>query len=123
MQNVTIFFIFCAALLSFPATADQLTPLSEEVSYLLARVEQTDAVFQRNGKHHAPAEAADHIRKKYEHFLKKGKIRSTEDFIRLSATRSLVSKKPYTMQFPDGRTVETGAYLLELLEAFRKDPS
>jgi FPC/CPF motif-containing protein YcgG len=55
------------------------------------------------------------MRRKYEHY--QDDIGSAEDFIRLCATRSLMSGKPYTLVDEDGRELATGDWLSrELLE-------
>ena len=92
------------------------------VEHLLKQVQQSGVVFIRNGKEHLADEAASHMRKKYEHFKKKGEIKTPEDFIRLSATRSLISKKPYQVRLKDGRVQPTSTYMLNLLATYRKQP-
>ncbi len=47
-------------------------------------------------------------------------INSTEDFIRLSATKSLRSGKPYKVKCPGQDPVPSAQWLLEELEVFRK---
>jgi FPC/CPF motif-containing protein YcgG len=57
------------------------------------------------------------MHKKYEHF--RDDIGSVEDFIRLCATRSLVSGKPYTLVDKDGRELATGDWLTRALFEYR----
>jgi hypothetical protein len=54
---------------------------------------------------------------KYRHFERK--IDSTEAFIEYSATRSLISGRPYRVRLPGGAEMEAGPYLLERLAEFR----
>lgn len=110
--------ILFACLSSGLVQAEPPEELSATVEYLLGEVARSEAVFIRNGKEHTPAGAAEHICKKYQHF--KEQIKTGEDFIRLSATQSLVSKKPYTIRFPDGKTIPTAEYLLNLLQQYRQ---
>ena len=66
---------------------------TEEIAVLLLFVEQSECTFIRNGKQYDGYEARGHIETKYGHF--KEKIATTEDFIELAATKSIMSGKPY----------------------------
>ena len=70
--------------------------LEQTIAYLTGYVAESKATFIRNGAEHTPAEAAAHIKAKYEHF--KGEIKTPEDFIRLSASKSLLTGKPYLVR-------------------------
>ena len=97
-------------------------PVKEMVEKLLKAVEKSDATFIRNGDEHKAKEAAEHMRKKYEHFKKK--IKTPEDFIELCATKSEISSKPYKIKTADGKTVESKDWMVARLEEIRKaDPS
>lgn len=91
--------------------------LQAVIEHLLRYVRTSEVVFIRNGKEHAPADAADHIRKKYEHY--KEKIKAPEDFIRLSATKSMMSGKPYSIRLPDGTVMTTKEWLEAELARYR----
>jgi hypothetical protein len=91
--------------------------LQETIDYLLEYVRNSDATFIRNGKEHSPEAAADHIMKKYKHYRKK--IKTPEDFIRLSATKSTMSGKAYHIRTKDGVTMTSAEWLLQALEEYR----
>jgi Family of unknown function (DUF5329) len=91
--------------------------LEDTISYLLNYVATSKATFIRNGTSHTPAEAAAHIKAKYEHF--KADIRTPEDFIRLSASKSLMSGKPYLVRTPEGKEIRLDEWLTEALKAHR----
>jgi len=59
------------------------------------------------------------MQKKYKHF--KDKIKTPEDFIRLTATKSLMTGKLYYVKFKDGRKITSAAWLLQALEDFRQE--
>lgn len=100
------------------ASASQPAGVTVEIEYLLAYVQQSECLFIRNGDPHAPDNAAAHIRKKYEHFKKK--IATTDDFIKRSATGSLMSGKPYQVKCPpDNQLVATADWLRGALKAYR----
>lgn len=104
-------------LLGLPVSlqADGSSPLSpqvrEEIDYLLHRVEESGYVFIRNGSEHDSAEAADHMRRKFEHFLDKGDIDTVDDFIDLAGTRSLITRRQYFVRLPDGTELPTSQWL------------
>ncbi len=72
------------------------------------------ATFIRNGTEHTTHEATEHMRKKWH--WKKGEIKTAEDFIRLAASQSSDSVKPYVIRFADGREVNAGDWLREKLK-------
>jgi hypothetical protein len=92
--------------------------LSETIEYLLAFVKNSECRFFRNDKEHTAGEAAAHMQRKYEHF--KDKIKTAEDFIRLTATKSLMTGKLYYVILKGGKKITSEAWLLQALEAYRK---
>jgi hypothetical protein len=91
--------------------------LESTIKYLLAYVKNADVVFMRNDREHMPDEAADHMRRKYEHF--KDQIRTPEDFIWLAGTKSLMTGKAYQVRMKDGKTVLTQRWLEDALQRYR----
>jgi hypothetical protein len=82
--------------------------LEQTVDFLLHRIETADATFLRNGQAHTPQEAVAHVRAKYEHF--KGQIKTPEDFIRMAATKSLLTGQPYLVRTRDGKEMPLNAW-------------
>ena len=115
----TMFRIAVAALLLFsrPTLADVPPEQQAEVDHLLATLETSDCVMIRNGKEHDGEEAADHVRRKYDHY--RDDIGSTEDFIAYSATKSLISGRAYQVQCPGEEPQPSADWLLAELEAYR----
>ena len=85
-------------LLSLSVLADVPPEQQAEVEHLLATLKTSDCVMIRNGKEHDGEEAADHVRRKYDHY--RDEIGNTEDFIAYSATKSLISGRAYQVQCP-----------------------
>lgn len=108
--------IFTAVIISTPSTADD--ELNDTIQYLLNFVKNSGCTLIRNGKNHTPQEAVEHIKRKYNHF--KDEIKTPEDFIRLTASKSLISKKPYMVKTRDGRMMRSQDWLLEALEEYRQ---
>ena len=84
--------LFCLLILLSSHTSST-AGTTEEIASLLLFVEQSECTFIRNGKQYDGYEARGHIETKYGHF--KEKIATTEDFIELAATKSIMSGKPY----------------------------
>jgi hypothetical protein len=91
--------------------------LDESIKYLLDYVAKSDATFIRNGQTHTPQEAVNHIKAKYEHF--KSEIKTPEDFIRLSASKSLLTGQPYLVRTRDGKEMQLDAWLTAALKNHR----
>jgi hypothetical protein len=88
------------------------------IEHLLGSVAASDLQFMRNGKAHTGAEAADHMRRKYNHF--DDRIQSADDFIDLAATKSMMSGKKYTVRTADG-DMATADWLRAVLADYRSD--
>ena len=89
----------------------------EAIDYLIGYVGKSDATFIRNGDPHPAAEAVNHLRAKYIHF--KAQIKTPEDFIRLAASRSLVTGRPYLVKLKDGRQLQVQDWLEAALKEYR----
>lgn len=92
-----------------------------EIEGLLTYVQQLDgAVFIRNGSEHTAAEAAAHMRMKWE--KQTDKVKSAEDFIALCGTQSLLSGERYRIRFKGGRTRDSAEVLRDKLAELRNGP-
>jgi hypothetical protein len=93
------------------------TPPSREgakIEYLITSIESLqDAKFIRNGVAYDSKAAADHLRLKLH--SAGSRVVTAEDFIRLCASVSSVTGSPYQIQFSDGHSVTSEAYLREKL--------
>ena len=108
-------FLALLCLLSIASTAgasEAADPATlADIEYLLDRVEHSEFVFIRNGNEHSGAEAARHMRRKYEYFLEKGDIVTVEDFIDLAGTKSLMTGRQYLVRLSDDTVVPTADWL------------
>ena len=110
----------CLALAALEARAEQLascTDLATTVGYLTEQVARSELTFVRNGKPYPGAEAAQHMRRKYDHF--RDEIQTAEDFIDRAGTRSLVTGEPYMIITKAGERMPTAAWLRALLRQCR----
>ena len=95
--------------------------LEATIAHLLEYVRTADVVFIRNGKEHSAEDAAKHIEKKYNHYKKK--IKTPEDFIERSATKSMMSGKLYQIRLKDGTVISNKDWLTAELERYRNPPA
>jgi hypothetical protein len=73
--------------------------LSAKIEKLIAAVGESNCQFHRNGKTYSSEASVEHIRKKYRYY--KDDIDSIDKFIELSATKSMMSGKPYKILCED----------------------
>lgn len=107
------------ASVAFASSAKSAESLDQTISYLIDYVANSKTTFIRNGSSHTPAEAAEHIKAKFAHY--KNDIKTPEDFIRLSASKSILSGKPYLVRLPDGKEMHLDAWLTEALKQHRSE--
>ncbi|MDB6029172.1 MAG: hypothetical protein JWM68_5395 [Verrucomicrobiales bacterium] len=111
-----ILFTLCL-LFPFLSFAQPAADVEKSVNHLLHFIARSDAIFIRNGSEYTGKQASDHLRKKYEHFKKE--IKTPEDFIRLAATKSATSGKPYVIRLKGGREIPSAEWLTGILREFR----
>ena len=114
---IHIIFIAMVFLLAAQLSADVPAEQKSEVEHLVNYLESSDCLMIRNGTSHNGADAAGHVRRKYDYF--RDDISSTEEFIELSATKSTISRKPYEVHCPGEPPRKSADWLLDELEAYR----
>ena len=110
--------LFAIVFFSASVMADVSALQKKEVEYLLSFVENSDCLMNRNGSKHKGKKAAKHIKKKYHYFI--DDIKSTEDFIQYSATKSTMSGKLYQVNCPNKKSMATKDWLLDELLHYRQ---
>jgi len=106
----------------FLAQAAEPSPVVRgEIQHLLTYLEGSGCEFFRNGEWHGAVEAKDHLNQKYSYLLKKDLVRTTEDFIRLGATKSSASGKPYQVRCKGTKAVPSALWLSEELSRYRDE--
>lgn len=101
-----------------PALPDVPPGQKPEVEFLIETVRTTDCTFDRNGKKHNGKKAASHLQRKYNYY--RDEITSTETFIELAATKSMLSGADYYITCPGAAPVRSRDWLLERLSEFRR---
>ena len=116
MKSILVTSFVVLALFSGVVKA-QDTDEKRKIDFLISSIENIKgAKFIRNGTEHDGKEAADHLRSK----LKRagGKVQTAEDFIRLCASKSFISGKPYMIRTSDGETINSEQYFREKLKEY-----
>lgn len=89
----------------------------KKIEFLISSVENLkDAKFIRNGSEYNGQEAAKHLRMK----LRRAgdHVQTADDFIRLCASKSYTSGKPYMIRLPDGNAIKSEKYFREKLKEY-----
>jgi hypothetical protein len=124
IRAVMLFLIWSVIVLSFPLhglSAQLSSGQKAEIEHLLSYIEQSGCQFYRNGTWYDDAKKVRaHVEMKYEYFMKKGRMNSTEDFIKWSASKSEISGKPYLVRKDDQNPMLLSQWLLDELERYRK---
>ncbi len=85
------------------------------ISRLIEHVRSLEgAVFIRNGEEHTPAQAAEHLQRKWDYA--RDQITTAQQFIEELASKSSTSGEEYIIRFDDGKEVRSGEYLRQQLE-------
>jgi hypothetical protein len=99
--------------------AGQKLTTDQEIDILLRELGASGCKFQRNGSWYQADKAVEHLQKKRNYLVKKGKIKTAEDFIALGASESSMSGKPYRVACPDVPEVDSKTWLQGRLENIR----
>jgi hypothetical protein len=116
MKNILVTAFVILALFSGAVSAQDNIE-KKKIEFLISSVENLKgAKFIRNGSEHDGKEAAEHLRMK----LKKagGKVQTADDFIRLCASKSFITGKPYMIKIADGKTIKSEEYFREKLKIY-----
>ena len=101
------------------ARADVPASQKPEVKHLLDFISHSGCRMIRNGDSHDAPDAVKHIQRKYDYY--RSDIKTTEDFIDRSATKSSMSGKLYTAECPGQKSRPTAQWLKEELNRYRTE--
>jgi hypothetical protein len=88
----------------------------KKIDFLISSVENLkEAQFIRNGTEHNGKEAAKHLRMKLQNALV---VQTADDFIRLCASKSIITGKPYMIRLSDGKTIKSEEYFRKKLKEY-----
>lgn len=108
----------CIVLALFASTVSAQNDIERnKIEFLISSVENLEnAKFIRNGSEYNGQEAANHLRMKLQNVLV---VKTADDFIRLIASKSSVSGKPYLIRLPDGKTIKAEKFFRDKLKENR----
>lgn len=117
MKNITIAAFVILALFSGTLSArDNIE--DKKIDFLIFSVENLKgAKFIRNGSEYNGREAAMHLRMKLQRAG--NHVQTADDFIRVCASQSYTSGKPYTIRLSDGKDIKAEEYFREILKGYR----
>jgi Family of unknown function (DUF5329) len=88
----------------------------KKIEFLISSVENLKgAKFIRNGSEYDGKKAAEHLRMKLQNALV---VQTADDFIRLCASKSSITGKPYMIRLSDGKTIKSEEYFREKLKKY-----
>ena len=89
----------------------------KKIEYLISSVENLKgAIFIRNGSEYDGKAAAEHLRMKLKNAG--GYVQTADDFIRLCASQSYITGKPYMIRLSNGKTIKSEEYFREKLKEY-----
>jgi hypothetical protein len=100
-----------------PCRAEPTAQVDQTIQHLIGYVSGSGLTFIRNSGEYTPAEAAEHMNRKYQHT--RGDIETPDEFIELCATKSLLSGKPYLVVAAEGKEQRTSDWLRAELAAYQ----
>ncbi len=115
---VTSFVVLAVVLALFSGMVNAQDNIEKKkIEFLISSVENLkESKFIRNGTGHDGKEAAEHLRMKLD---KAGdKVQTADDFIKLCASKSYISGKPYLIRSSDGKTIKSEQYFRQKLKEY-----
>jgi hypothetical protein len=90
----------------------------KKIEFLLSSVENLKgAKFIRNGSEYNDGKAAaDHLRMKLK--TAGSRVKTADDFIRLCASQSYLTGRPYMIRLSNGKTIKSEEYFREKLKEY-----
>lgn len=117
MRNLIVLSILL--LISYCSLALPENPaVKTEIDYLLTYIGSSNCIYIRNNTEHSSTDAVKHISRKYKHFS--DEIKTAEDFIELSASRSSLTGKDYWVRCGNSEAIKAEQWLLSELKEFRQ---
>jgi hypothetical protein len=89
----------------------------KKIEFLISSVENLKgAVFIRNGSEYDGKAAVEHLRMKLK--TAGGYVETADDFIRICASKSYITGKPYMIRLFNGKTIKSEEYFREKLKEY-----
>lgn len=91
----------------------------QKINLIYQEIRTTRAIFIRNGIEYDAEKAVAHLKRKHDYAG--DRIKTARQFIKYLATESSMTGIPYKIKFPDGKIVESGPYLLQVLKRIESE--
>jgi hypothetical protein len=115
MKNIMVTVFVILALFSGAVSAQDNIE-KKKIEFLISSVENLKgAKFIRNGSEYDGKKAAEHLRMKLQNALV---VQTADDFIRLCASKSSITGKPYMIRLSDGKTIKSEEYFRGKLKEY-----
>ena len=115
MKKILVAAFVILALFSGTLIAQDNTE-KKKIEFLISSVENLKgAKFIRNGSEYDGKKAAEHLRMKLQNALV---VQTADDFIRLCASKSSITGKPYMIRLSDGKTIKSEEYFRKKLKEY-----
>ena len=115
MKNIMVTALVILAVFSGTVIAQDNIE-KKKIEFLISSVENLKgAKFIRNGTEHNGKEAAEHLRMKLQNALV---VETADDFVRLCASKSIITGEPYMIRLSDGKTIKSEEYFREKLKEY-----
>jgi hypothetical protein len=89
----------------------------KKIEFLISSVENfKGAVFIRNGSEYDGKAAAEHLRLKLKNAG--SRVQTADDFIKLCASQSYFTGRPYMIRLSNGKTIKSEEYFREKLKEY-----
>ena len=89
----------------------------KKIEFLISSVENLKAKFIRNGSEYNDGKvAAEHLRMKLK--TAGSRVKTADDFIRLCASQSYLTGRPYMIRLSNGKTIKSEEYFREKLKEY-----
>lgn len=116
MKKILVATFFILALFSGVLSAQDNIE-KKKIEFLICSVENSrGAIFIRNGSEHDGKKAAEHLRLKLKNAG--GRVQTADDFIRLCASQSYITGRPYMIRLSDGKIMKSEKYFREKLKEY-----
>ena len=119
MKNVL--FLIAVIFFSSSFSAGEQNNAEKEILHLFEYLKQSNCEFNRNGSWYSANDAVKHLKTKYRYLVKKGLIKTAEQFIERAASRSSMSGKPYLVKCGDSKPVQTSEWFNDELKRIREE--
>ena len=116
MKKIIVAAFIILAVFSGTVSAQNIIE-KNKIEFLISSVENLKgAKFIRNGSEYSGQEAAKHLRMKLQRAGTH--VQTADDFIRLCASKSYNSGKPYLIRLSDGKTIKAEEYFRAKLKEY-----